>query len=88
MTSDSPLPERLRKPHSHFVDESAAEYIEELEKSMCVQRIAEVVSEYLVTVNEEHANDEGIMFIPPTAIPWLAGGIAKRIVERRKGEAT
>lgn len=31
MTSDSPLPERLRKPHSHYVDEAAAEYIEELE---------------------------------------------------------
>lgn len=56
---------------------------EELENAMCVQSIAEVVSEYLVRVNEEHANDEGIMFIPPTAIPWLSGGIAKRIVERR-----
>lgn len=78
----SPLPYRLRQPHSHYVDEAAAEHIEHLESLLNVQSLAEVAAKYLVDVNEDHANDEGIAFIPPTAIPWLAGGIAKRIVER------
>ena len=50
---------------------------------MSVEELAEIVAEYLVNVNEDHANDEGIACIPPTAIPWLAGGIAKRIAERQ-----
>jgi hypothetical protein len=37
MTTDhhnSPLPYRLRQPHSHYVDEAAAEHIEQLEAQL------------------------------------------------------
>lgn len=44
---NSPLPARLRKPHSHYVDEAAAEYIGELEDR--IERMTAVLGKVRMT---------------------------------------